>query len=46
VEVIASIPLLNTKQYLIFSILNYIVDTDKGSLFFINGPGGTKKTFL
>ena len=45
-EVTAGVPLLNTKQHLIFSTLNYIVDTNKSSLFFINGPGGTKKTFL
>ena len=45
-EVTAGVPLLNTEQCLIFSTLNHIVDTNKGGLFFINGPSGTKKTFL
>jgi hypothetical protein len=42
----AAVPLLNTEQRLIFSTLNYAIDTNNGGLFFINGPGGTRKIFL
>jgi len=45
-EVTAGVPLLNTEQRLIFSTLNHAVDADEGGLFFIDGPGGTGKTFL
>lgn len=31
---------------MIFSTLNHAVDADEGGLFFIDGPGGTGKTFL
>ena len=42
----AGIPLLNTEQHLIFSMLNHTVDTNKSGLFFIDSPGGTGKIFL
>ena len=45
-EITVGIPLLNTKQYLIFNTLNYIINANEGGLFFINSPSSTKKIFL
>ncbi|KAF1981904.1 hypothetical protein K402DRAFT_296376, partial [Aulographum hederae CBS 113979] len=39
-------PQLNAAQRDIFIALNDAVDGDQGGLFFVDGPGGTGKTFL
>jgi hypothetical protein len=45
-EVDHSVPLFNTEQRLIYTTLNSAVDIGEGGIFFVDGPGGTGKTFL
>ena len=38
--------LLNTKQRLAYDEILQAVDGDDGGVFFVDGPGGTRKTYL
>jgi hypothetical protein len=41
-----NVPLLNTEQYDIYNTVIQAVDQNLSECFFIDGPGGTGKTFL
>jgi PIF1-like helicase/Helicase len=45
-EVAAGAPHMNTEQRLIHTTLCSAVDAGGGGLFFVDGPGGTGKTFV
>jgi len=42
----ADTPRLNTEQRLVFDTLTRAVERNEGGAFFVDGPGGTGKTFL
>jgi hypothetical protein len=37
---------LNEEQRAAYDKIMFVVDTDQGGLFFVDGPGGTEKTYL
>jgi ATP-dependent DNA helicase PIF1 len=37
---------LNEEQRATYDKISSVIDTDQGGLFFMNGPGGTGKTYL
>ncbi len=37
---------LNEEQRATYDKIMFVVDTDQGGLFFVDGPGGTGKTYL
>jgi len=46
IQAAAHIPLLNQEQKDAFSQITDFVRHEQGTIFFLNGPGGTRKTFL
>jgi len=42
----ANLPLLNKDQYTIYNAIMQVIEHDLPQCFFIDGPGGTGKTFL
>ncbi|KAG2049162.1 hypothetical protein BDR06DRAFT_975487 [Suillus hirtellus] len=45
-QALQHIPLLNTEQWEAFACIWESVEHEKGTTFFLNGPGGTGKTFV
>jgi hypothetical protein len=45
-KVTIGVPLMNTEQHLIYTTLYSAVNAAGGGLFFVDGLGGTSKTFL
>ncbi|CAB4418715.1 unnamed protein product [Rhizophagus irregularis] len=41
-----NVPLLNTEQYTIYNTVIQAVEQNSSEYFFVDGPGGTGKTFL
>ena len=37
---------LNSDQRKAYDEIMYVVDSDEGGVFFVDGPGGTGKTYL